>query len=455
MVVEAFQDAGLAALSVDRSPVDPAPNADAMPELGRKCLNAFLALVAVLLFALISTRSLVSYLDSIDPDWALAVRGSDARAELKIADDLVARSAEIKGEDGGPDVGIAPDAQAKKQIRDRILGALFAEPSNARGMELLGELAAEAKDTISADAFMQAASKRSLRSPAALYWLMCRRLSQGDVAATIAFADALLRILPASMPSVAPALARIAEMPGGVEAMITSLSQEPPWRESFLRALDGQARNADTQLGLLLGLAKTAHPPKLQEIDAYLRDQIARKNYQFAYYAWLQFLPSQEMKAAGPLFNGNFRFAPSALPFDWTIQGGNGVIEEIAAADEQTDKKVLSIELGGGRVDFRPISQLLILAPGRYHFSGVSKGQLDGPRGLKWQIACVASSSNIVGETSTFLGSIPELTEFSTTFEIPSGCAAQTMRLILDARTTSETLVSGSIIFADLKIERD
>lgn len=417
----------------------------AMSDLARLCLRASLAVLAALLCYLVLTRTFVSYLSRVAPDWALAIRDSDVEAELKLT-----RIRLASAEEHGGDV-----RKTAAQIRQQLLHALAVEPLNAAGFELLGVVSAQANDTASATTFMEAASARSRRTPAALLWLMHQKLLEGDTAAALSYGDAVLRIRPAAISSIMPAFAQIVETPSGAEHMIATLSTRPPWREKVLYALNGKARNPETPLTLLSGLKKSAYPPTAREISAYLRHLIDGRSYETAYYSWLQLLPSEQLGSAGLLFNGNFRFPPSGLPFDWTIEGGSGAIAEIAVGQGPNETNALSLELGGGRVDFRPIYQLLLLAPGRYRLVGLSKGNLKGLRGLQWQIACLEKRSLAVGESEPFLAGSSGWTEFTAAFEIHAGCESQVFRLVLDARSASETFVSGSFAFADLRITRD
>lgn len=416
-----------------------------MSDLAHLCLRASLTALAALLCYLVLTRTVVSSLNRVAPDLALSIRSFDADAELKLA-----RIRLASAEEPGGDV-----RETTEQIRQRLLRALSAEPLNAAGFELLGVVSAQANDTAAATTFMQAASARSRRTPAALLWLMHQKFFERDTEAAISYGDALLRIRPESISGVVPTFAQIIEMPSGADQMIATLSTRPPWREKVLYALNGKTRHREAPLTLLSGLTKSAYPPTAREIGAYLRYLIDGGSYEAAYYSWLQLLPSEQLGAAGLLFNGNFRFPVSGLLFDWTIEGGSGAIAEIAVGQGPNETNALSLELGGGRVDFRPIYQLLLLAPGRYRLVGLSKGHLKGLRGLQWQIACLEKRSLAVGESEPFLAGSSGWTEFTAAFEVHAGCKSQVLRLVLDARSASETFIAGSFAFADLRIKRD
>jgi hypothetical protein len=283
---------------------------------------------------------------------------------------------------------------------------------------------------------------------------MQKKLSVHAYAAAAKYADALLRTWPRSMPLIIPSLATMAETPDAREALVNLLADNPPWRSSFFLYLKGHIRDPRAPLKILLALKATPHPPTLREIGAYLRLLLDNKLYRSSYYSWLQFLTPAELNSAGLLFNGDFALVPSGLPYDWTITSGDGATIEIAPKDEHSTDRALSIELGPGRVDFHPVSQLLSLAPGRYTLSGSFKGDIHGRRGLRWSVECLTKPRTLA-KTEMFLGDVPRWTGFTTSVEVPADCEAQSIKLTLDARSASETMVSGVAWFDSLAILRN
>lgn len=401
------------------------------------------SVLGLTILGLITTKSFVAYLTTVDAQTASSLPFSSATARLILADRAI--HANQKGSK------LDLSEQTRAQIRAWTTAALKSEPLNAHGLEILGLLEADNKE---ATKWMSAAANRSLRTPIALYWMLQKELAARNYAATGRYADALLRIKPQAMPFVVAKLEKMAETAAAEGTVEQLFMQDPPWRSAFFTYLKGHIRDARAPFKLLVALNGTAHPASAQEIDAYLRILIENKLYDLAYYSWLQLLPPQKLSRAGLLFDGDFEFSPSDPPYDWVIQSAGGVNIEIAPRDDRPPEHALSIQFGAGRIDFPAVSQLLALKPGRYVFSGLFKGEINGPRGLRWRVECLGTNAR-QAETKMLLGTAPRWVKFTTDFEVPSGCPAQTLKLILDARSTSETLVSGEAWFDELAITRN
>jgi hypothetical protein len=275
-----------------------------------------------------------------------------------------------------------------------------------------------------------------------------------DYTAAARRADALLRTRPQVLPQVLPILARMAERPEARLELMRLLAGNPPWRAHFFALLPSGISDARTPLELLLSLENTPSPPTAGELRPYLNFLVGRRFYELAYYAWLQFLPAEQLNSAGLLFNGSFEITPSGLPFDWVIAPGSSVIVDIASRSDEPGQHALYIEFGHGRVEFREVTQLLMLAPGTYRLTGRYKGEIAGRRGLRWRVAC-AGTSVVIGESAMVTGVAATWRGFDLAFTVPAGdCRAQRLQLVLDARSSSEKLVTGFIWYDELGISR-
>jgi hypothetical protein len=463
---------------------------------------AIMGVFGVFLAWQVTSRTLVAYLAEAAPEKALGLRSNDPGALLNLADQVLNAGptdpssskdtrtpasvalpvssnqepgrlrgwAELlaKAGNGGPlrrdDSAVALDPAAKRsvdpalkeQIRSWVERALQNDPLSARGFRFLSQLSDGTTDTERTAKLMRATIDRSIRESVAVYWLMQRSLEEKDYALTLYCADALLRTRPQLMGQVAPTLAKLSEANGATQALQELLAKDPPWRGQFFAALPQVISDARTPLAFFLALRDTAHPPTPADLRPYLDVLIRHKFYELAYYTWLQFLPPDQLTNAGQPFNGGFESKPSGLPFDWVITGGNGVTTEILHRPDDAAQHALSIEFGLGRVEFGGVSQLLLLGPGSYTFRANYKAEIVGRRGLVWRVSCATPDSTPLGQSAMMLGKVPTWRALEFTFTVPpSDCPAQSLRLVLDARSASEQLVSGWSWHDDVRIVRD
>jgi hypothetical protein len=333
--------------------------------------------------------------------------------------------------------------------------ALENDPLNADALRILGQLAEADGDDAGASKYMHAADRLSLHQGIATFWLLRTSVRASDYKSALHYADILLRTNPGSYPYVVPILAQLSEDKTGETLIKSALAENPPWRKQFLAALPNNVTDARTPLNLLLALRDNPVPPTAHDIEPYLRALIGHQFYRLAYYTWLQFLPPDELRHAGLLFNGSFEATLSGVPFDWTIVPGSGVTIDIVPRSDKGGQHALLVDFQYGRVDYHSVTELVMLAPGDYVFTGQYKGELVGPRGLKWRVVCANGTITNGGESAMINGKTKDWRDVTFTFTVPpKDCAAQYVRLDLDARMASETLITGSMLFDDLQISR-
>ncbi len=208
---------------------------------------------------------------------------------------------------------------------------------------------------------------------------------------------------------------------------------------------------------VLLGLKQAGRNVEVQELKPYLESVLLNGLPEVAYQTWLQFLTDAQLSTLGRLNNADFETLPSGLPFDWVIRVGTNANAEIRPHPEHPHRKVLTVGFAGGRADFRAgVRQWVVLPPGSYRLWGAVEGELRGRRGLRWRILCQAARSQAqIAESDMLLGKFPEGRSFSVSFTVPrSECPAQIIQLDLDARSSSEQLVLGELLFDDFGLER-
>jgi hypothetical protein len=401
-----------------------------------------------------TSKTLMAHLAAVSPATAVRLGSSDPTALLNLAEALLPSETE-------------PNADANDQARELATQALLNDPLNARAFRILGETAIRDADKGAASKLMTAAVGRSLRERSAVFWLLQQSLAREDYGAALRCMDVILRTRPQAGGALLPAMARVAGQKNGNSELKKLLAQNPPWRSGFMTSFFSNVADPRTPLDLLLSLKDTPFPPSTEEISAYVNSLIRKNLHELAYSVHLQFLPTEQLSKLGLLYNGNFTTAPSGLPYDWTIRQGSGVTVDLVARpvpdrqrkqerqERQERAGALFVEFGHGRVEFHPVTQLVMLSPGIYRLSGEYMGELRGVRGLVWRMACAAKPDSPIAQTPMFMGSEPSWKTFELEFTVPAeACRAQYVSLALDARSPSETLVSGDAWYTNMMIER-
>ena len=339
------------------------------------------------------------------------------------------------------------------ELRAQTLAALTRAPLNARALRILGQIDAIGNDDAGAAKLMAESARLSLHQSIAVYWLMRKNAQDGDYKAATAYADDLLRTIPDLARYVVPVLAHFADDKKSAAAVEAVLNTNPPWRNLFFRLLPESVADARTPLKLLVALKSSPNPPAIEDVNRYLELLIGHKYYDLAYYTWLQFIPLQEMREAGLLFNGSFELPPSGMPFDWSIKQGSGVTIDIVPRPDAPTQHALSIDFLYGRVDYHSVTELVVLPPGMYRFASRYSGKIVGPRGMKWRVICANDAHTRLGESQMISDTASAWKRSEFTFTVPpTDCRAQDVQLDLDARMASEQIVSGSLLFDDLSI---
>ena len=338
--------------------------------------------------------------------------------------------------------------------------ALREDPLDTRALDLLGQVAYLQGDEQRTEQLMQATARRSLHRLNPAYWMLIKSYEDRDFSSAIQYADGLLRSTGQTDRKVFPILAKMAEIPEASAELEQALKGNPPWRSNFFRGIKSGITDARTPLNLFLALENTPAASTPEERSAYTEFLVKRGLHELAYYTWLQFLPEDQLRSLGGLFNGNFETALTEVPFDWGFRNQAGVIVEVAKHPEE-DGHALFMQLGPGRVSLGDIEQLVVLSPGKYKFQGLQKVDLLSKKGFFWQVTCAKTqasndSGKPLGQGPTIEGRNLAWNSFAFDFTVPNtDCPAQYVRLSSAARAASDQFMSGSVWFDDLQISRE
>jgi len=411
----------------------------------------------------IVTHSLVAALVESRPQWALAIEPDDPGALMALAERAIdrerARVARLARSQpnaaAGAAIENAPHPELEDDLRRWATTVLAQEPGNARALAILGDLARRSGADEAAATLLGASARHSVREPVALGWLIEEALKRRDWPEVARRTDAMLRYYRESSKPLYPLLTQLLQDAEAAPAIGDVLARASAWRKDFFPVLLQTTTDPRVPLDLLLALKATPNPPSIQELQQYLGFLIGNRFFDLAYYAWLQFLPPEQLSQVGLLYNGSFENRPSGLQFDWVFAQAKSSAASIERRGDRSTDRILVVRLGPGRAEIDHISQIIRLQPGQYHIQGSAMGSIDGARGMRWRVRCLSAQRQQIGESPMLLGRITQWTEFSFEVNVPSAaCAAQELRLVLDARTPSEQLASGSMSFDDLSISR-
>lgn len=347
----------------------------------------------------------------------------------------------------------AGDLNAARQWAQR---ALIANPLDARAISLLGQVAEKQGDRDRASTLMQLSGARGWRDSTVQAWLFDQAVRRGEYSNALPHADAIFRINNDLYYQLFPVIAAFTVDPRAFDALTEFLVTVPAWRTWFLSQLSNRLANRARLVELYAALKKSGSPPTTPELRAFIERLIRDGDFDLAYQTWRERLPAGAVETFP--FNRNFEAPIDGIPFNWVLIPIPEADIRIVQSPDGANGRALRIQFFGGRASSTAIvRQLMLLPPGDYILEGrVKADELNGPRGLWWNVQCgMNSPAQSLIHTDLVRGTIP-WTNFSTTFTIPSqGCKAQTLQLELPARIASERQLEGQVWFRHLRITPD
>jgi len=341
------------------------------------------------------------------------------------------------------------DLNAAKEWAEQ---ALRANPLDDRALILLGLIAERSGDRKMSDAIVLTAGERSWRNPVTQLALFERDARRGEFAAALTHADALLRIRSEYERLIFPYLTGFAADQRTVRALADLIATNPPWRSLFLRQLPTILADESKLREFFAVLEKSANPPTKSELVNYVKRLVHDENFSDAYRVWLSTLPPPARQNQAHPYNADFSAPLDDMPFNWELRSTTGADVDTIKPDG-SDQKTLRIQFSGARITEIGVGQLMLLAPGRYRFTGeVMTANLVTARGLRWSLSCAGKPAVELAQTDLISHTV-RWTDFAVDFVVPtSGCEAQNLRLELPARIPTERRIEGEAFYRGLLI---
>jgi tetratricopeptide (TPR) repeat protein len=370
---------------------------------------------------------------------------SEADPALSVAIDPTQASARV---------AVSERLMADSKITDAMLGAREAlrhNPLLSQALTLLARAREQEGDIDRATELMSLATRVNLRDLSSQLWLLAQDLRGGRVNSALNRIDLLQRgQFPQTLESIMPALGPILTHEPYRLGYVKLLRANPRWRDVGFVDLLRRSDDLSALTYLFAELQADEPGPTERELQVLLTRLIDAGMFDEAHDIWMRALPPDRREEADLLYNEEFHYPLTNLPFDWIIPPVSNAMVRVG---NQNDASAISVDFFGGRVKFEHVSHLLNLGPGPYRFQGRERSQnLQNERGLRWRIACVGNDSETLGTTDLVSGDAP-WRPFAFDFTVPTGkCAYQMLVLELPARTALETEVAGQVSYADLDL---
>jgi hypothetical protein len=385
--------------------------AAAISRLNSNVFALALAIASLALIAACGLQAAKTYLADHDPDLALGWG-------LASPDSLSMLAQQRLSDPTRPD----HDADATRFARRALLSA----PLDARALRVLALETERSGGLTRARMLMVIADKWTRRDSATQLWQFEQALAEGDWPGASLHADALLRRRWQLYSIVYPGLAGALRDPAAVAPVVQTLNAVPDWRGPFLSFLAWRAADPAVAARLFLALAAGPVPPTDEDDTNLVGRAISQGDYAGARALWTRLLPRGSAGAADLVYDGDFRPAPGAAPFNWRLIQSEGVTAEIVpAADGAPALHVLA----PAAKSTAAAEELISLPPGIYRLSGralVEPGQTGDL--FSWRVSCVAQPDTPIAEAPLAAGPVG-WRPFSADFQVDQGCAAQWLRL--------------------------
>ncbi len=289
---------------------------------------------------------------------------------------------------------------------------------------LLGASAAASGQTARAIDLLDSAVLRDPRFAPALALRLQESYFAGQKADTVAYALRLLTLRPFDRPTV-DFVAVLSADPQSRARIFRALARNPDWRSGYLSVLS--AKYGKTSIVYqAIGIGSDTPGNLASQRAQLLQDLIAQRDYDRAYTAWVSWLPASALSAIDYVYDGGFKGAPGAAPFNWQFDasGAGGM----PASMQPGGGLAVNVD---GTAEVVPATQLLLLPPGRYQLvttlGEVSVNGTDALSPLVWRVKCADQPLQLV-ETA-FPPTVSNIRFSSSVFDVPATCAAQSLEL--------------------------
>jgi hypothetical protein len=335
-----------------------------------------------------------------------------------------------------------------KREKDRIK----AEPLDRSALNNLSLLESLADNTGAAEAYALESSTRTLRDVQSQISALRLYLIKKNYAKAMFHLDGILVSEPELGPKLYPSVASLLGDEEAAVHLAKTLNRNPPWRSGFFAWLNANGADDQASFKIFNLLRKQGGAVSNSEVLGYLQKLVTSKNYERAYFVWLDSLDQAALRKVGNVFDGGFDGEAKNQYFDWTFYAfANGEISIVPKRDDPKER-VLRLSFYNSTEMFGHVFQYLRLKPGAYRFAGEeTANDLEAVGGLRFVVSC-ADTGAVLSGSSVFLDTTP-WQPFSFNLNVPTeGCTTQILRLQSASSAVLDAKLDGEILFDNITI---
>ena len=347
---------------------------------------------------------------------------------------------------------ISPEERRALIAREK--SRLLNEPLDRSSLFNLGVLyGLEGDAQKSNDVALQAAN-RSFRDLGAQNVAINHSLARSNFVDALNRMDGLLRSRPEFAENYFDLILKAAATPAGLKASANLLATNPPWRKDFMLFATQSIEQKSLVYNLFTSLRDIKTDVSNTELRLLIDSLFKAKDYETAYFVWLDFLSPAELSKVNLIYDGGFDVAARNLNFGWNFSSAKNSEVKLAPKTNVGNDMALNLQFSALKGGFAGVSQYLRLDPGNYILkSEVKSDHLKTSSGIKWRIACIESPVQIAS-SDAFSDSTP-WKSFDLNFSVPAeNCNTQLLYLSWASEAVLDHEIDGSIVFDNFQINK-
>lgn len=387
-------------------------------------------------FALALGFATLGYLGTVSSIAHVVVKGDPARAHALAPSNGVILAAYAQSA-----FTRSPSKEPNSLPANLARRALLADPTAADALTVLAFQAQLRGDTKVADGIFSFSTTLTRRELRPRLWAIEQSVRRGDIGGALRNYDIALRTSNSAAGLLFPTLSAALIEPLVRESLLPILATDPIWKDDFITFAAVSGAEPEGSVAFFLeGQGRGLEPSNDLRVNL-VNSLFSQGKKQEAWSYYRTFRPmAQRDRSRDPTFALD---ASVRSIFDWRTTHDTRLSSAILRQGE------------GGLLDFAVppsvggvlVSQTQLFPPGRYLLQGRSRN-IDQPERSRpyWSLVC--EDGREIGRAD-LPNSAEEEGDFSAQFEVPTGCASQT--LTLTARSTDAIMgVSGQIESASL-----